>query len=150
MKQSLHQLPMADTRESDDFDDDEFKDVFHPQFDELPGETSAIFNLRFEFAIAGYTARCREAETHPILVVRLTCQSAHVFPDEKLFTKFLQSVLRRAGHRLRPNELTVRRKGNSVLLAFPWSYSSIDYAAGLRLADQEALQIADMDYETPQ
>lgn len=129
-----------------DFDDEENdKDVFHLQFDELPGETSAMFNLRFAFATEGYQARFQEAESHPVLIARLTRQNAPIFSNEKLFTKHLQAVLRRAGHRLRLNELTVCRKGNSALLAFPWPHSSVDYAAALRLADQEALQFADLD-----
>jgi hypothetical protein len=131
--------------EPSDWDDgDDLKDVFHPDFLELPGETTALFNLRFAFASNGYQARLQEAESHPVLIARLTRRTAPLIPDDKLFRRHIKKLLCHSGFPLRMKEMTVSRKGNSVLLVFPWERSGTDYAAALRQAEADAAEFEGM------
>jgi hypothetical protein len=125
-------------------DEDDLKDVFHPEFPEMPGETTALFNLRFAFACNGYEARLQEAETHPVLIAKLTRRTAPLFPDDKRFRRHIKNLLCHSGFPLRMKEMTVSRKGNSVLLVFPWEHSATDYAAALRQADMDAAEFEGM------
>jgi len=128
-----------------DWDDgDDLKDVFHPEFPEEPGETSAMFNMRFAFACNGYQARLKEAESHPVLIVRFTRRTAPLIPDDKRFRRHIQELLRQAGFPLDMKEITLSRKGDSILLVFPWTHSATDYAAALRQAEADAAEFEGM------
>jgi hypothetical protein len=131
------------TSEWDDEDGD-LKDVFHPEFPEMPGETSALFNLRFAFATYGYKARLQEAESHPVLIARLTRQTAPIIPDDGLFRRHIKELLCNSGFPLRMKEITLSRKGDFALLVFPWTHSARDYAAALRQAETDAAEFEGM------
>jgi hypothetical protein len=123
---------------------DDLKEVFYPEFPELAGETCALFNLRFAFASNGYQARLQEAESHPVLIVRLTRRTAPLILDDELFCRHIQELLCHAGFPLPMKEITLSRKGDSTLLAFPWAHSATDYAAALRQAEADAAQFEGM------
>lgn len=146
MKKTPPPLGQADTpNTAPDFDVEDFKDLYWPDVGTLPGEPRCAFGLRCAFTSAGYKVRkVEEAETHPVLIIRAVRNDARRITDQRLFYRHVRDILRDAGFRLRRGELTVARTGNRILLAFRWPNSSIDYAAGLRRAEQEAAEFADM------
>lgn len=123
---------------------DDLKEVFHPDFPEMPGESSAMFNLRFAFAAHGYKTRLQEAVSHPVLVARLTRRTAPLIPDDKQFRRHIKELLCNSGFPLRMKEITLSRKGDLALLVFPWTHSSTDYVAALRQAEADAAEFEGM------
>ena len=102
-----------------DDDDDDFKEVFWPDFDALPGETPFVFKLRFTFTFSGYRIkRIEEVQTHPVVIILAVRQSAQHIADHRLFFKHIQNLLRGAGFCLRKDELTVSQTGGQILIAF--------------------------------
>ncbi len=126
-------------------DDDGIKDVFWPAIDILPGETPTIFRLRCHFTLAGYRVRKVEGcVTHPVLIVRAVRTTAQRFPDRRQFRRHIQGILNLADFQPKGDELTVDQTGDRILVALLWRDSPIDYAAGLRQAELDAAQFADM------
>ena len=139
------QFEVAAPNTAPDIDDDDIKDVYWPDFDTLPNETPVAFKLRFTFACAGYRAiKIEEAPTHPILIVHAKRKEARRISDHRLFFKHIQNLLCGAGFQLRRDELSVSQDKCGILVAFQWKDSPIDYAAGLRLAEQDAAAFAEM------
>ena len=101
-------------------DDDDFKEVFWPDFDALPGEKSIAFKLRFAFSCSGYrVTRVEEVETHPIVIIRAVQPDAgRIIADQRLFLRRIRDILLQAGFRPKRDELTVARSGHRVLIAF--------------------------------
>jgi hypothetical protein len=107
--------------ELEDFDDEEgyYKDLFHPDFDELPGETPISFRLRYVFTSNGYRFRhVEEVKTNPVLIVRVVRKDAPRITDQRLFFRHIQDLLRTAGFRLRKDELTIDQRGDRFMFAF--------------------------------
>jgi hypothetical protein len=105
---------------SNDFDDEEdFKDVFHPDFEEFPGESLNSIKLRYAFTCAGYRIRkYEEFDAPPVIVVRLIQTTAPLIRDPRILFKHIQGLLRQAGFRRRKDELTVDRTANRIVVAF--------------------------------
>jgi hypothetical protein len=115
--------PLADLEDEDGY----YKDVFHPDFDELPGETPIAFRLRYAFACSGYRlSRVVGSQTHPVLIVRAVRQSAMRIADQRSLVRHFQHLLRSAGFRLRRDELTVDQHGDRIMVAFQWKESPVD------------------------
>jgi hypothetical protein len=111
--------------ESEGFDwENNFKDVFWPDFDALPGETSIAFKLRFAFSCSGYrVTRVEEVETHPVVVVRAVRKDARRVPDHRLLFRHIRDLLRQAGFCVKRDELIVDQTGDRVLASFLWRNS---------------------------
>ncbi len=104
-----------------DFDDGDLKDVFWPDVEMLPGETSETFRLRCHFTFAGYRVRkVEESETHPVLVVRAVRTTGQRFPDPRQFRRHIRGILKQAGFRVKSDDLTVNQTGDRILAAFIW------------------------------
>lgn len=128
-----------------DFDDEPgyYNDVYCP--DLLPGEAETAYRLRITFTSEGYeTKTILAAATHPVWVIRAKRKDAPRIVDQRLLFRHIQKLLRGAGFDLCRDELTIDRKGDFVLVAFLWKQSSVDYAAGLRQAEQDAAEFAGM------
>src|SRR5437879_326397 len=126
----------------DDTDDDDFKDVW---LEPLPGESSVVSFLRHVFACAGYKiVRVEQAPTHPVLIIRVVRTTAPKIPEYRAFLRHIRELLRRAGFCLKRDELTVDQSAKTILMAFLWRNSSMDYAAALRQADEDAMEFAGM------
>jgi hypothetical protein len=131
--------------ESDDFDEEPgyYKDVYFP--DSAPDESPTEFLIRHHFALAGYEVRRIEtAPTHPVIIIKTIRKAAPKITDQRQLVRHFQDLLKRAGFKLRRDELTVGRIGDRILAAFQWKDSPIDYAAGLRQADQDAMEFAEI------
>jgi len=125
--------------------DDDFRDVFGLELDAIPGETPVAYRLRLAFGCAGYRAvKVLEMQTHPVLAVHAVRREAQRIADARLFFKHVKNLLRHAGFPLHPDELTVAQDSAGILVAFQWHDSPIDYAAGLRQAELDAAEFADM------
>lgn len=128
-----------------DFDMGDFKDVFLLELEPTPGETEVAYKLRFAFGCAGYrNVKVLEMQTHPVLAVHAARQEVQRINDHRLFFKHIRNLLRRAGFPLCRDELSVTQDNAGILVAFQWRDSPIDYVAGLRQAEQEAAEFADM------
>jgi len=142
------QRPEADVSARDDgldFDSEPgyYTDVYYP--DQLPGEAETAYRLRVTFTSEGYaTKTILAASTHPVWVIHARRKDAPRIVEHRLFFRHIQNLLRGAGFNLRGDELTIDRKGDSILVAFQWKGSPIDYAAGLRQAEQDAAEFAEM------
>jgi len=128
-----------------DFDIEDFKDVHLLELEPMPGESPVAYKLRFVFGCAGYrNVKVLEMQTHPVLAVHAVRQEAQRINDHRLFFKHIRNLLRRAGFPLGRDELTVTQDNAGILAAFQWKDSPIDYAAGLRQAEQDAAEFANM------
>lgn len=126
-------------------DEDNFKDIFWPDFDATPGETPVTFKLRFTFSSAGYqTIRIEEVKTHPVLIVRAICKDIRRITDHKLFVRHMQDLLRQAGFNLRKDELTVDQTGDRILVAFLSGKPVLNFEKILRESHEDLLDYADM------
>ena len=108
-------------REELDFDEgpEFFKDVHYPDFEELPGESSVAFRLRFAFASAGYTPiKIEEMRTHPIAIIKAIGPGTGRIADERLFRRQVRKILRQAGFQPKGEELTAGQTGYRILVAF--------------------------------
>jgi hypothetical protein len=131
----------ASSSQPDD-EDGYYKDVYG----ELAlGELPEINLLRHTFAHAGYKITKTEAmNTHPVLrahVVRITAPGTC---DEKIMRQHFRKLLCQAGFHVQTDELSVSLSPKQILLAFQWSSSPVDYAAGLREADEAAAEFVEM------
>jgi len=143
MKRTIITSPSAE--DDEEWDQQDAIEVYHPQFDALPGETSVAFNLRYAFASAGYwVSSVEEVKTHPVLVARFVRRDAEPINDQKLLFRHIRDLLRGAGFPLRRDELTVSQTGHRVLVAFQWHDSPVDYQAALRQADGDAAEFEGM------
>lgn len=142
MKNTL--FTTASANDDDYWDSLDARDVFFA--DLLPGEPEIAPGLRSAFEGEGYSVRSVEvARTHPVLILRMNRKCAAQTADHRSLRRHLRSVLRQAGFRLRRKELTVCQTGDRILVAFQWHDSSVDYAAALRRAEEEAAELE----ETP-
>ncbi|MGO8837582.1 MAG: hypothetical protein ACLQAH_05350 [Limisphaerales bacterium] len=145
MKTRTPRVQIPNSTTEPDFDDEPgyYCDVFYP--DLLPGEAETAYRLRVTFTSEGYSTKTiLAAATHPVWVIQARRKDAPQIVDHRLLFRHIQNLLRRAGFHLREDELTIDRKGDSILVAFQWKDSPIDYAAGLRQAAQEAAEFAEM------
>src|SRR5208283_2904811 len=91
-----------------DFDDDDIKDVFWPDFDRLPDETVIAFRLRYAFTCSGYRVKqVEEAKTHPVVILHAFRKDAEQISDSRSVFEHVRGVLRSEGFRLRKDELVV-------------------------------------------
>jgi hypothetical protein len=127
--------PLADFEDEDGY----FKDIFYPDFDELPGETPTAFRLRYAFTYCGYrVTRVEEVKTHPVVVVRAVRQSARRINDDRLFFRHIRDVLRQAGFSVRGHEMTVGQTGDRILAAFLLQRSPHGYVDVMNDAEEFA------------
>jgi hypothetical protein len=127
--------PLADFEDEDGY----FKDIFYPDFDELPGETAIAFQLRYAFTCAGYRGvRVEEMKTHPVVVVRAVRQSARRINDDRLLFRHVRDVLRQGGFSVRGDELTVGQTGDRILAAFLLQRSPHGYVDAMNDAEEFA------------
>jgi len=126
-------------------DDDDIRDVYWPDFDPLPGETSVAFRLRFSFTCAGYrTTRIEEVKMPPVLVVRAVRKDARRIADHRLILGHIRELLRQAGFRLRRDELTVDQTGDRILVAFQSAKWEPNFEEILREPQQVLFDYADV------
>jgi len=126
-------------------DDDDFKDIYWPDFDPLPGETSIAFRLRFAFTVVGYKIRTiEECSTHPTWIIKAVRTSAPKIRDYKLFLQHIQALLRGAGFRLRRKELVVDQTGGRILVAFPSGKPAANIDEILREAEEDVAGYPDL------
>lgn len=126
-------------------DEDDYKDIFWPEFDAAPDEAPVVYKLRFAFTSAGYRVMgVEEAETHPVLIVRAVRTTARRITEHQTFLRHIQDLLLRAGFRVRRDELAVAQSGDRILAAFQWKDSPVDYEARLRQAEHDAAELAGM------
>lgn len=119
----VHNLDIDE--EEDEWDSLCCRDVFFA--DLLPGEPEIAPDLRSTFESEGFSIRRVEAPpTHPVLVLHAICKGAVATSDQRSLLRHLQSVLRRAGFRLRSDELVVGRRGKGLIIAFLWKDSPVD------------------------
>jgi hypothetical protein len=127
------QVPEADPVA--DFDDEPgyYKDIFYPDFDELVGETSIAFKLRYAFTCAGYRVmRVEEVETHPVLIVRAIHTTAPRIPEYLPFFRYIRDFLKGSGFPVKRDELTVDQVGKRILVAIPSGKPAADFREILR------------------
>lgn len=137
-------LPNRTRRADFDEEDEDFKDVYYPDFEEVLGETSAIFQLRYAFACGGFhVIKAEEASTHPVLIIKAVRNDSTRLHSDLLF-QHIRILLRNAGFPLKRYELTVDQTGKQILVVLPWAHSRIDYAAALREAESEAAEFEGM------
>lgn len=135
MSQTIVTSPSVDQEE--EWDRQDAAEVHYP--DSLPGETEIAFRLRRAFESHGYLIRdARYAATHPVVVFRASQGNAPRISDPRSLFRRVQGLLREAGILLRRDELTANQTGQRILVAFQWQHSTMDYAAGLRQADEDA------------
>lgn len=142
---STPQVEVAAPNAAPDFDDvpGYYSDVYYP--DLLPDESETAYRLRVTFTSEGYaTKTILAAATHPVWVIRARRKDAPRIVDHRLFFRHIQELLSRAGFFLGRDELTIDRKGDSILIAFQWRDSLIDYAAGLRQAELDAAEFEEV------
>ena len=133
--------PLADF----DDDDDDFKDVFWPNFDMLPGETPVTFRLRFAFVCDGYRAiKVEEVQTHPIVIIRAVQPDAGRIVDHRLLLRHVQDMLCRAGFRPKRDELMVAPSGHRVLIAFQTGKWAPNFEEILREPQADMADYAEM------
>jgi len=126
-------------------DDDDIRDVYWPNFDPLPGETSVAFRLRFTFTCAGYrTTRIEDVKMPPVLVVRAVRKDARRMTNHRLFYRHIRELLRQAGFHLRRNELTVDQNGDRILVAFQSAKWAPNFEEILREPQEVLFDYADM------
>lgn len=103
-----------------DFDEDgEIKDVFWPDFDPLPGETSIAVRLRFAFSSAGFRAiRIEEVVTHPVVIIKAANPDIRHLTDQRLLARHIRGILDQSGFRPKRDELTVAWLDRRLLVAF--------------------------------
>jgi hypothetical protein len=104
----------------DDFDDGEYlREVYNLDFEALPGETPLAYHLRFAFAREGYAVKgVEEVIAPPVIILRAVRKSAPAINDEKMVFDHIRDVLKRAGFRLRKDELTLNKQREQILVAF--------------------------------
>ncbi len=141
MSQTIVTSPSAD--DDEEWDHQDAADVYYP--DTQPGETEISFMLRRAFESHGYLVRdIREAPTHPVVIIHALRGNAPRVSDLRSLFRHVHGLLREAGLLLRRDELTVNQTGNRILVAFQWQDSTMDYAAGLRQADEDAADFEGM------
>lgn len=141
------QVEVAALNAAPDFDDfeDDLKDVFWPNFDPLPGETSVAFNLRFTFACAGYrTTKIEEPVTHPVMIVRTVLPDTRRISNQRLLLEHIRDILCRAGFRPKRDELTIGQTGTRLLIAFPNGKTAINFEEILREPQDDLADYADV------
>jgi hypothetical protein len=132
-----HTVFTALDEHDEEWDHRDAADVYH--LDSLPGETEIAFRLRRAFEDHGYLVRdIRYAPTHPVVVFRASQGNAPRISDPRSLFRRVQGLLREAVIPLRRDELTANQTGKRILVAFQWHESPIDYAHGLRQADEDA------------
>jgi hypothetical protein len=119
--------------------------VLFADFDELPGETSIAFRLRYAFTSAGYRVmRVEEVETHPVMVVRAVRTTAQRIPGYQPFFRYIRDLLKRSGFPVKRDELTVDQVGNRILVAIPSGKPAVDFREILREPQEDLIDDADL------
>jgi len=139
------EIEAADLDATPDCDIEDFKDVYWPDVGTAPDEPPCAFKLRCAFANASYRVRkVEQAETHPVLIVRAVRTDACRIAAQWLLWRHIRNILRQAGFDVKRDELIIDQTGDRILVAFRWPDSPIDYAAGLRQAELDAAEFAEM------
>jgi hypothetical protein len=95
---------------------DNFKEIFFPDLDQAEGRELLVQHL---LKMEGFqVTSCERAETHPVMIIRLIRGGMKNFVNNADWTRHFQSILIRAGYRLRRDEITVGVTGRRILLAF--------------------------------
>lgn len=95
------------------------KDVFFN--DDPTGELEMAQKVPAAFENAGYKVfTLRKAKTHPVWILIARPKSAHQFAENARFIAHIIDVFRSVGVRARRADVTVDRRGKTIIVSFLW------------------------------
>src|SRR4051794_38298030 len=114
-----HPLPASNSYDDHFWDALDAKDVYFTN--DPTGELEMEQNVPPAFENAGYRIRTwGKASTHPLWILHAYRRSAPRFANNAQLTTHVIEVLRSAGVRARRGEVTVDRRGDTIIVSFLW------------------------------